>query len=155
MAGELQDVILKMLESGPHDRAAIMAANPQIENDKQLANCLFRLKQAGKIRKKENREYELGKSQASATPRAKRPRVPRVAIDKLPGKRRRRKGVATRGAAQTDPVGNIFEKALLDAQSALDEYVSQVGDPRILAPLRAMRDSARAALAAFVDSTTP
>ena len=155
MAGELQDVVLKMLESGPLDRAAIMAANPQIENDKQLANCLFRLKQAGKIRQKENREYELGKSAGGTPARGRPPRVPRVAMDKLPGKRGHSKGAPIGRAAKTNPVGSIFEKALLDAQSALDEYVSQIGDPRILAPLRAMRDSARAALAAFVDSTTP
>ena len=154
MAGELQDVILKMLAAGPLDRSAIMAANPEIENDKQLSNCLFRLKQAGKIRKNDADKYELGKSQASSQRRAKRPRVPRVAVDRLPGKRRGRKP-ATAGPAKTEPARGIFEKALLDAQSALDEYVSQIGDPRILAPLRAMRDSARAALAAFVDSTTP
>ena len=150
---ELKDVVLKMLEAGPLDRAAIMAGNPEIENDKQLSNCLFRLKEAGKIRKNDAGEWELGKSREGAPKRAKRPRVPRIAVAQLPGKRRRSKA-GSGGVPKADLARSIFEKALLDVQSALDEYVSQIGDPHILAPLRAMRDSARAALAAFVDSTT-
>ena len=64
-----------------------------------------------------------------------------VRVNPLNGKPLRRRGYG--------PVRAVLTKNATATQAALDEYLATVANPCILVPLRAARDSARDALAAF------
>lgn len=51
-----------------------------------------------------------------------------------------------------DAVRAVLQEALDAAQAALDSYVTLIADPKVLGPLRSMRDTAREALDAYVNT---
>lgn len=53
---------------------------------------------------------------------------------------------------QADEARAVLERNVERCQQALDDYLAAVADPRVLAPLRAARDSARDALAQLTES---
>ncbi len=64
------------------------------------------------------------------------------------------KPLTPRCGARRAPAPVMDARAVLEVnakvtQAALDEYLATVADPRVLGPLRAARDGAREALAAF------
>lgn len=58
------------------------------------------------------------------------------------------------GSNVGDAVEAILRKAVDDAQAAVDNYVAEVCNPKVLGPLRAHRDGARAALREHVEGRT-
>lgn len=168
----LREPVLAALAEGPRSRGELHAALPDVENAKQLANCLYNLRQAGLIRREADGRYRLagrgGKkampeipmpspARTDKPPRRERVRVDDPAIDRGIGARKVQSidaGVLAMQVARGGIVGinaatrRALEKVATDAQAALDDYLAAIGDPRIIEPLRAVRDNARAALEA-------
>lgn len=215
--------VLAQLMLGPKDQKQLLDAIEQIENPKQLSNCLYHLRQSGDVTRRDDGRYEIApiddsglvgndtRRQSKAMPiaRAIAAMVPPRHMDAddteatikppaakkpihlvrqaKPSSRRRRSEEAEQSArvramapskfledahdddaalekeikadlARATPaataagqnlVREILERAVADSQQTIDEYVTAVADPRILGPLRAARDQARAALAAL------
>lgn len=134
--------VLERLARGPQTQSEILAAIPEIESPKQLANCLNVLRRSGLVTRRDDKRYERSA----------------VGDNVYAAKLKRQTMLAALGcippapAPQEPPAHNvraILEKAIADNQAALDDYLAAVADPRIYGPLRAARDSARAALNAL------
>ena len=131
----LRDEVLAVLSDTPQGLAAIYAACETAEDQKQVANILFRMRQSGLVVSAERGLYVRGTA-AEGRERA------------APAKRAigSRKVVSPKVPARP-PAEAIVRHLVADTQSALDAYLMSIGDPAILAPLRAACDQARAALA--------
>jgi hypothetical protein len=128
----LRDEVLAVLSDAPQGLAAIYAACETAEDQKQVANILFRLRQSGLVTSAGRGLYVRGTVE-------KRAMVPRPKRAQVAPKAR-----AVRPSATAEA---IVRKLVADTQSALDAYLLSIGDPAILTPLREACDQARAALA--------
>ncbi len=158
--------VLAQIKRGPKSPEQLLKAIDEIENEKQLANCLYNLRKAGEVRRLDDGRYELGFEKGFAVTRStvgahETPRKPRdpivdemraapafAPVAKVPA-------APAQSAAATKPDPALreyrddLEAAAVKTQDALDEYLASVADPKILKPLRAARDATRAALKAF------
>ena len=169
--------VLEHLARKPMTTAQLLEAIPEIENKKQLANCLHRLRCAGDVARLGDGHYATTGTPTDRAPPPPAPPPPpsrrRAAADdddsfdapaNFAALRahlaqlndfKQAERTRERVASDDDTVRTILERAVADSQQALDEYVTAVADPRILGPLRNARDEARAALAALDNAGGP
>ena len=202
----IRAMVLAELARGPKTKDELLKAIDEIENTKQLSNCLHNLRNAGSAMRGDDGRYRIGCVDDSAlvnnpAPKSNNKSRARLADlhdfeefdrvskhianigagiagpnEDVPTARLRRRSVLSRSASsyvaaqqaiknltqheeaeqlsgataqKRKTVRAILEKAAADNQSALDDYLASIADPRILGPLRNARDQARAALAAL------
>lgn len=151
MRGELRDEILELLKKGPMTRDELRQAAKSCPDPKQVSNALFHLRVGGHVRKLDGKMWAIGDA---AGAEGKPPSEGRAIAKRLATGNGRStdldftppEGVPVFKFRDPDAVEQILQKAADDAQAAIDEYVSRLGDPGILGPLRAARDQARLAL---------
>jgi len=131
-----------------------------VEDKASLSTLLFAMKKAGEIEQAGQRQpYALPGQVArkNAPPAA----VPRRVTSKRAAKRHAAKmlGAAPAGCSAPAPdrsaVRPVLAKNAADTQAAMDDYLARIADPAVLGPLKAARDGARAALAAFDNGGAP
>lgn len=149
MRGELRDEILELLRKGPMTRDELRQAAKSCPDPKQVSNALFQLRVGGHVQKMGDHKWAItdgagAKEKAPSKVRAMTDLIARA--DRIAQRPTTAAATPTPAAAGTGSLDQILEKAVEDAQGALDAYVSSLGDPEILRPLRAMRDHARTAL---------
>lgn len=170
-------VLVVLNEHGPLDRAGIEARSDAIDNTRQLANALHKLKQAGHISNVRHGVYEITEEghaamqgldfdvdntgkvsvQLPATEptsgAADAPRGTEVLSPTWPAPPRQDIDSLIESLAERHPetLGESLRRAAETAQNALDEYVYSVGNPTILDSLRDARDLARAALNTYIE----
>jgi hypothetical protein len=143
MATEIRIKLLKLVLNNPEIKRDEIHAHKDFEDeeDRTLANLLYNTKKDGQIVCDESLRYTItakgrnylglkgGESKAPAAPKSKQRATPHLAPQRT---------------------GNGVEQILVEAeehaQGALDRYLTTVGDPGIIGPLRSARDSAREAL---------
>lgn len=135
MRGELRDEILELLRKGPMTRDELRQAAKSCPDPKQVSNALFHLRVSGHVQKMGSQKWAITDG---AGAKAKAPSKARAIADRI--------ATGNGKFRDADTVEKILRKAADDAQAAIDEYVSSLGDPGILGPLRAARDQARLAL---------
>lgn len=163
--------VLAQLKRGPKSPEQLLKAIDEIENEKQLANCLYNLRKAGEVRRLDDGRYELGKEAGFAATRAKAAAKSRDPVPAAPAAKNladheqaelthatvRAAGLLiARGAADPRKLPPeireqraALEEAAVKTQDALDDYLASVADPKILKPLRDARDATRASLKVF------
>lgn len=139
----LRDEILELLKKGPMTRDELRQKAKSCPDPKQVSNALFNLRVGGQVQKMGNQTWAIADA-AGATEKA--PSKVRAIADRITCDVSPLAGAAALKFRDTDAVEQILRKAADDAQAAIDEYVSRLGDPGILGPLRAARDQARLAL---------
>lgn len=153
-AEHIRNQVIEHLHDKPRSFAELHDLIPEITDKQQLSNALYRLKNENIIMQREDRNYVLSDSNSasSSSPRRATNGKPKKQVKPL---RRMRASRIAEPAKSDKPNGNvssIFEKLLLDAQTALDNYVYSVGDKLIIDQLMAARDAAREALRASRDN---
>ncbi len=145
--------VLAQLKRAPKSLEQLHAAIDEIENEKQLANCLYNLRKAGEVRKCDDGRYELGKEKNGSTTRDPiKAAAAKYLVDHKNAERFNAAQPANplrQMAPEIREQRDMLEKAALETQDALDAYLASVADPKILKPLRAARDATRAAVKAF------
>lgn len=177
-AAVVRNTVLAVLsEYGPLDRAGIEARSDAIDNTKQLASALHKLKQVGHISNVRHGVYDIteegraamqgldffvdttGKVSVQLSPTEPRPsagsapRGTEVLSPTWPAPPRQEIDPLIESLAERHPetLGESLLRAAETAQNALDEYVYSVGNPTILDSLRDARDLARAALNTYME----
>lgn len=172
---DICDEVLAALRSrGALQRGELLPLT-SAENMKQLSNVISRLKELSLIERANNmcwRVTEVGRVQnvdggaaqkpAAAMTSAPTPAQPaaqyreRPQDDIEPTRTQSRspslQEAIQRRSAASDAIQSTLQRAAQQAQEALDEYVWQVGDERVLGPLMASRDAARQAMEAYQEA---
>lgn len=149
VAGANQTEIIELLtQHGPLTRDELLDKAKNIEDGKALSNALYLLVHTKRqVVKRADGNYALAGDDSTPPPARK-------IAERIVATRRGRRG-RDEGGPTAEPVvnatgngklGAILEKAVEDAQAALDDYLCSLADPEIVTPLREMRDQARRAL---------
>lgn len=143
----LRQEILSALQGGSMNAVELLKHCPTAADRVQVANRLFAMKTAGQVVAVARGVYRLATdndppSKEPPAERRQKPRgVPRLeavmAVPKVTNSHTSKPSAGTEA---------ILRKLINDTQEALDAYLLSVGDPQIIAPLKAARDHARAAL---------
>jgi len=138
---DLRRTVLQLILKKPDIKSDEIYEHPTMadEESKRISNFLYIIKKDGLAVADEGRHYSItakgraylkdGKDEPAAATKTKHRASPAA--------------VPVRGG---DGVEQILVDAEEHAQGALDRYLTTVGDPGIINPLRAARDSAREAL---------
>lgn len=153
--------VIEHLRDAPLNFSELYDCIPTLTDKKQLSNALFQLKSKGTIVQMEDKRYILAESlhpgqivkAVGSGPATVSTRAPQR-VKKTQSIRKPAAAPAKPATADSNGVGQIFEKLLRDAQSALDDYVYSVGDKQILDQLMAARDAARAAFQAHLKNNS-
>lgn len=181
----IRALVLAQLEQGPKTMNELLEAIDEIENPRQLSNCLYKLRTTGAVTRDDDRRYHIAPADDAAP--ASNPivdaitRMPAPAVDNsysslardYNGTYRSQRQELSENVEEADrvskriiraaigtvgpqsPIRAILERSVEANQAALDDYLASVADPRILGPLRNARDEARAALAALDNAGSP
>lgn len=146
---DLRRALLQLILDRPEIKSDAIFEHPsmQDEESKRISNFLYLLKQAGQAVADEGRHYTItakGRAWLKSGKDAETETAP-THQSKRPYKRRSSPPLAPERAAG-DGVEAILIEAEEHAQAALDRYLTTVGDPNIINPLRIARDAAREAL---------
>lgn len=158
MSGEEnpREELLRLLrDTGPTTAAALFDASELLQDRKQLSNLLYNLKKAGEVDRLEDGAYVIsGAPGADADGTDTAPSAARRKKRRKPAARRGpRKAISKLRPTRTEgSVLAMLQQSLDATQAAIDEYVFEVGDPKILEPLMRARNEARSALEAYTRS---
>lgn len=129
--------VIAELRLGPKTITQLLAAIPVAESKKQIANCLFRLKATGEIKRIDHGLYAYSADRKAPAPSNENAEPPKpkkksavsatkkqkmlAALGLRPEAERIADRVASLCARPREPVRAILEKAIADNQAALDE----------------------------------
>lgn len=141
---DLRRALLQLILDNPEIKSEDIYAHPSMkhEENKRISNFLFLIKKSEQAVADEGRHYTItakGRAYLKDGKGAEEETAPEH-------KTKRKSSPPLAASASGDGVEQILIEAEEHAQGALDRYLTTVGDPNIINPLRAARDSAREAL---------
>lgn len=138
----LRERVMEKLTESPMSFDVLYDCMQDVENSKQLANALHRLKVDKRVVLGDDKVYRLAdnaKRIVSLMPGMKPSEAALASIPRKPNM----------SVKISKDIETKLEELVTEAQATLDAYLYDLGDPRILGPLVVTRNGARDALTAY------